>query len=137
MWTPFSLATLVLAASADEEPSAEESWIQRFEETDRLREKYEIPPLSPPERMRMMIGRPPFEHFYGLYLKLRTCRSYEAILMVWRKTPWTVETGEWIGIKEVEGGDPVLKEIHDDEEAKAWIRSLADRMFLPFVMYGG
>jgi hypothetical protein len=143
MWTAFSLVILALAARSDREIPDEEAWIQRFEAIDRLREKYGVPSLTAAERIRVVIGEPPLDHRYGLYLQERSSGSYGrygVILMVWREFPSSsklVEKGEWIGIKDVEETDPDRQALRLREEAMVYVQSLADRMFLPFVHWGG
>ena len=56
-----ALATMTLALGMEPDIPEEVFWTSKFEAIDTARRKYDIPPLSAQERMRMMLGEIPRE----------------------------------------------------------------------------
>jgi hypothetical protein len=57
MAVSLALASLGFASVSDEEPILEEAWFQKFEEANRLRAELNIRPLTPKERMNILLGQ--------------------------------------------------------------------------------
>jgi hypothetical protein len=58
------LAMLGLAVASDSESDGnEQEWTRRFEEVDKLRVQYGVPPLTAQDRIRWMIGQQPSKEY--------------------------------------------------------------------------
>jgi hypothetical protein len=67
MILPLSLVILALSTGSDaESPENESAWTQKFEACDRARYELDIPPLSPAERMRIILKELPQSNRYAI-----------------------------------------------------------------------
>lgn len=72
MFPLLSLATLALASGSDREESSEEAWAERFLRCDALRTRFGIPPLTPGDRMKVLLGQGGINPEYRLNVRRNT-----------------------------------------------------------------
>jgi len=134
-----SLAFLGMAAALDGEESGEQSWARWFEECDRLRAQYHLPPLTRRERMKKMLGEPNRTEEY--FVEIGSWRKTKKGILLFDLEIYKEQQPEpfyrrrsWlrIGVKHLKSGKFEGKVIRLN---KQWIqagRTFAEKLYLPF-----
>jgi len=101
MLSVLALASLALASASEGESPDEKAWIERFEAIDRRRAEFGIPPLSPRERMAMMLGKGPVSSLYYIDVLEDEDRERCYRIMLYRWVEKKKGRADWVEEKEL------------------------------------